>query len=589
MKALARAVLAALLTACSHGETRPGPITAAAPTGAGPAEKALSENPDGGSASEPPQPATEPARNPGRTRSPAPAPQEARVAADEIGRGGTPAAASQPSGAEKHKVKGVEFLALPPSDKPLVTIALRFKGGAADDPPDHAGATLLAARIMSEGGTKSLDAKQLQLALFPIATEIVARVDKEETTFFATVHKDNLDKLVPILVEVVGRPRWDVREFVRLRDAQVLDVSRRLRQGDDENLGKEALGELMYRNHLYGHATVGHVSDLRSITLEDLQQQAKDLFTLDRLTVGLSGGYPKDLPDRLAVALDELPNRGAAVAQIPAARPDPHPRYRLVEKPSEATAISCGMPWTLSRKDPDWAALSVARSAIGEHRQVNGRLMQRLREQRGLNYGDYAYIEHFQQQGGDMVTAQTFRARHQQDFTIWLRPVQNENRLFALRAALFELERSLEDEPFSPEEVEQTKGFLDGYILLHDQTDARKLGYALDDDFLGMHGFLEHWRAAVRSVTADQVNTAWRKWMKPGNLLCVLVGPGMEEAKKTILADAETPMHYQKDAQGNAPQKPAALLETDRAVNRTSFGAKGANEVEIVPVEKMFE
>jgi hypothetical protein len=77
--------------------------------------------------------------------------------------------------------------------------------------------------------------------------------------------------------------------------------------------------------------------------------------------------------------------------------------------------------------------------------------------------------------------------------------------------------------------------------------------------------------------------------MKPRDLQCVLVGPGMEEAKKTILADAETPMHYQKDAQGNVQQKPAALLETDRAVNRTPFGAKGAQDVEIVPVAKMFE
>jgi zinc protease len=490
---------------------------------------------------------------------------------------------------EKPKVKGIEFLALPPSDKPLVTIALRFKGGAAGDPKGKGGATLLAARIMSEGGTKALDAKDLQLALFPMATDVVARVDKEQTTFFATVHKDNLDKLLPILVDVVERPRWDARELVRLRDAQVLDVSRRLRQGDDENLGKEALAELMYRGHSYGHATPGHVSDLRSITLEDLRALAENLFTVDRLTVGIAGGYPKDLPERIAGAFSELPHHGAAIAKVPAATAHPQPRYLLVEKGSEASAVSCGIPWALSHEDPDWPAMSIARSAFGEHRQFNGRLMQRLREQRGLNYGDYAYIEHFQQQGGDAATAQTYRARHQQDFTIWLRPVQNENRLFALRAALYELDRSLEDEPFSAGEVEQTKGFLDGYLLLYDQTDARKLGYALDDDFLGVQDFLQKWRAALPSVTAEQVNSAWRKWVKREELQCVVVGPGMEQAKKAILAGGETPMHYQKDAQGNVPQKPAALLDTDRAVNRTSFGARGPGDVEVLPVDKMFE
>ena len=70
------------------------------------------------------------------------------------------------------------------------------------------------------------------------------------------------------------RPRWDPREFERLRDATVNDVEKRLRQGDDENLGKEALYEVMYRGHPYGRLTEGHVADLRSISLEELKAHA---------------------------------------------------------------------------------------------------------------------------------------------------------------------------------------------------------------------------------------------------------------------------------------------------------------------------
>ena len=441
---------------------------------------------------------------------------------------------------------------------------------------------------MAEGGTQDLDARSLILALFPMATSIDDRVDKELTTFSATVHRDNLEKLLPILIDVVAHPRWDPREFARLREAAVIDVEKRLRQGDDENLGKEALGELIYRGHPYGRLTEGHVADLKALTLEEVKAHAAKIFTVDRLTVGVAGGYPPGLSERVAAAIAGLPRTGARSAAI--AQQQPHgPRYLLIEKQGEATAISCGFPWQLSHADPDWASLSVARSAFGEHRQFNGRLMQRLREQRGLNYGDYAYIEHFQQQGGNAATAQLGRARHQQDFTIWLRPVQNENRLFALRAALHELSRSLEGEPFSDDEVQQTKGFLDGYILLFDQTDARKLGYTLDGDFLGTPDFLRRWRIGVREVSAADVNAAWKKWVKPEALECVLVGPGMDEVKRALLSDAETPMHYQKDAQGNVPEKPAALLEVDRAVNRTSFGARGEQDVAVVAVEKVFE
>jgi zinc protease len=261
----------------------------------------------------------------------------------------------------------------------------------------------------------------------------------------------------------------------------------------------------------------------------------------------------------------------------------------LVEKESDSTAVSMGLPWQLSRKDADWAAMSIARSAIGEHRQLNGRLMLRLREMRGLNYGDYAYIEHFEQEGGDAATAQTGRARRQQDFTVWLRPVRNDNRLFAVRAALYQLARSLQEEPFTQEELEQTKGFLDGYILLFDQTDARRLGYALDDAFYVMNDFLGEWRASLRGVTADQVNAAWRKWMDPSKLEIVMAGKDMAAVKKAILSGEPTPIAYQRDAAGKTPEKPAAQLAADKEMASFPFGAQGDEDVVVVPVVKMFE
>ena len=167
--------------------------------------------------------------------------------------------------------------------------------------------------------------------------------------------------------------------------------------------------------------------------------------------------------------------------------------------------------------------------------------------------------------------------------------MRDENRLFALRAALRELERSLGGDPFSPEEVEQTKGFLDGYILLFDQTDARKLGYALDDQFYGMPGFLAAWRASLRRVTADQVNAAWRKWIDPSKLEIVLAGKDMAAVKKTVLAGDPTPIQYQRDATGKTPDKSAAQLAADKEIEKFPFGAQGEADVQIVPVDRMFE
>jgi zinc protease len=441
---------------------------------------------------------------------------------------------------------------------------------------------------MSEGGTQALDAKALLTALFPLAAELNVRVDKELTTFSGRVHKDHLAKFLPIFTDVLLHPRFDPSEFKRQREDAVNDIEKRLRQGDDEELGKSALGELLYNDHPYGRLTLGHASDLKKLTLDDLKTHAAKVFTQDRLTIAIAGPRADGMGKELAQALSALPAKSDPVAAIPAEQPH-GPRFLLVEKVSDSTAISMGMPYGLSRKDPDWAAMSIARSAFGEHRQFNGRLMSRLRELRGLNYGDYAYLEAFRQEGGDASQAQAGRARHQQEFSIWLRPVQDENRLFAVRAALYELQKSLTDEPFTAAEVEQTKGFLDGYLLLFDQTETRRLGYALDDAFYGMTNFLGTWHQALHQVTAAQVNAAWRKWVDPAKLEIVMAGKDMAAVKQAILSNAATPIHYQVDAAGKSAEKPAAQLATDKEIEKLSFGAKGDADVSVVKVSDEFE
>ncbi len=477
---------------------------------------------------------------------------------------------------------------LPPSTQALVAVELRFRTGSVDDPEGQKGITALAARVMFEGGTQALTSQQLLEALFPYAPAWSARVDKEQTTFSIRVHRDGLETVAGLLVDAVVRPRWDGREFNRLRDAVVNDIDKRLRQGDDENLGKEALGEFLFAGHRYGWLTQGHVGDLRRLTLDMVRAHAARVFTLDRLSIGIAGGYPPGLQARLTDALKALPATGAPAPGLTAARPQ-RPRFLLVQKTTDSTAISLGFPWALGRGSPDWAAMSVARSAFGEHRQFNGRLMQRLREKRGLNYGDYAYLEYFAQEGGEAATAQTGRARRQQAFSIWLRPVQHDNALFAVRAALYELQRSVGPEPFSEEEVARTRSFLDGYVLLFAQTDARKLGYALDDQFLDVKDFLKDWRAALPGVTTAQVNDAWRRWVRPEDVQIVIVTPDAAALKQAILANAPSPRSLPKDAQGKAQLPPAAVTAEDTVIATLPFGARGEDDVRVVPVGELFQ
>ena len=161
-----------------------------------------------------------------------------------------------------------------------------------------------------------------------------------------------------------------------------------------------------------------------------------------------------------------------------------------------------GFSWDVRRGDPDFPALVVAVSALGEHRQGAAfRLFEELREIRGLNYGDYAYPEHFVQAPGGALPAVN-HPRSYQEFTVWIRPVEPQHRLFAIRAALYEIDRWAK-QGLSQEELDRVKQFLAGYTLTFDQTDARKLGYALDDRFYGLERpWLETLRARDRRAEA---------------------------------------------------------------------------------------
>ena len=124
------------------------------------------------------------------------------------------------------------------------------------------------------------------------------------------------------------------------------------------------------------------------------------------ITPVAAGGVDDAFRSRLAKDFAAgLPAGKAAVPDLPAPAEPRDLELTIVEKPTIATAISLGFPLDVTRADDDFYALAVAGSAFGEHRTFNGRLMKNMRGKRGLNYGDYAYIENFIQDGGQHVSS----------------------------------------------------------------------------------------------------------------------------------------------------------------------------------------
>jgi zinc protease len=396
--------------------------------------------------------------------------------------------------------------------------------------------------------------------------------------FSGTIHRDNLGAYLPLVTEMITHPRFEPQDFERLRNEALDYVTKTLRGNNDEELGKWALQVELYKDHPYGHPDRGTAGGLNAITLDDVKRFHHTYYTRGAINLGLAGGFGQATPALMEHELAKLPAAGPDIPRLPAPRTPKGLEITIVEKPADATAMSIGFPLDVTRREDDFYALAVANSYLGEHRTFNGKLMVDLRGKRGLNYGDYSYIEDFIQEGGSTFPTPN-NARRQAYFSIWIRPVPADKAIFALRAALWELDRLVE-KGLSPQDFEATRAFLLNYSKLWVQTLSRRLGYAIDGEFYGRKDLVAELAERLPKLTVHQVNAAVRKYLKTEGMKVAIVARDAAVLRELLTSAKPTPLTY--DTQGT----PEDILSEDKQI--AIFPLKDVS-VKIVPVEQMFQ
>jgi zinc protease len=447
---------------------------------------------------------------------------------------------------------------LPIPGSPLITFRIQFGVGAIDDPEKRFGLNTLTALTIGEGGTGDLTYRQVIDRLFPMAASIQAHPDREVTTYVAQVHRDHLEEFYGLLSGILLRPRFDPNDFRRHRDLLIAAIETSLRGQDDEELGKEALSAFLFAGHPYGHPVLGTVEGLRAITLDDVKGHYRRHYTRGALLAGVAGGYPESLLPSIARDFRGLPAGETARPALPRPAAIRGMELFLVEKAEETVAISLGFPLPVTRADREFYPLMVANSYLGEHRTFNGRLMNVMRADRGLNYGDYSYIETFLQEGGSSVPL-TNIPRRQQTFSIWIRPVARANAAFALKQAVRELRRLI-DRGLTAEEFEATRRYLLNASRLWAGSQSRRLGHQMDARFYGLASFLERVQEELPRLRIDQVNAAVKAHLTAADLKVAMVGPEMRRLAEELQGAAPTPIRYQ------TPTTDSGLLAEDEQI-----------------------
>jgi len=467
-----------------------------------------------------------------------------------------------------------------PNRSPLITFRILLMTGSASDPKGKEGVAALTAAMLTEGGTRARTYSEITEAMYPIATSFDWQIDKEMTVFSGTTHADNLNKYYALVHEMVLDPGFRQDDFTRLKTEAINYLKVSLRGGNDEELGKEVLYNMIYpESHPYGHQNRGDVSSLEALTVDDVRAFYREHYTRANLVIGLAGGYPASFPKRMETEFAKLPKGIARPARF--ARPafDPGMKIEIVQRETRSTALSLGFPLAVTRADKDWPAVAVIASYFGQHRSSNSYLYQRLREARGLNYGDYAYIEYFPR-GMFQFQPDPNLGRQQQIFQIWIRPVEPQNGHFVLRAALYEYDR-LVREGMTREAFESTKEFLTKYVNVLTSTQDAQLGYALDSRYYRIPDFNTYMREQLAKLTLEDVNNALRKYLKSDGMRIAIITKDAAGLRDAILSNRPSPITY------NAP-KPKEITDQDKIIQAYKIDVRPENVV-IVPVEKVFQ
>ena len=502
---------------------------------------------------------------------------------------------------------------LPIKDDPTVAFRLWFKVGVQDDPAGKYGLAAITAALISDGATRANTYEQILDKLAPLAAGYSATAGTEMTVVAGRVHRDNLDRFYPLLLDAVREPAFTQSDLDRVKSRAINYLQKTLHYSSDEELGKAVLYNNIFAGTPYGHLTVGTVDSVKSITVDDVRDFYRRHFTRQNVVIGLGGGYDAVLLEKLRVDLGALPagqttvtsaakrskslskfvaklrgktpmaepsvQSAAAAAPIIAPKQILGRQMTIVEKDCNATAISMGFPIHVLRGSTDWYALALANCWLGQHRNQNSHLFQVIREARGLNYGDFTYIEHFPNGGQSLVPPPNV-ARRQQSFEMWIRPVPNANRHFALRAAMREYQHFV-DHGLTEEEFNEAKQFLRKFVLHLAPTTNERLGYALDDRFYGIDGsHLEIFRRRMDEVTRAEVNAAIRKHLQYENLQIAIVTKDAEAFKKALVEETPSPITY-------ATPKPDSVLKEDREIAVFPLHIK-AEDIRIVPVAELF-
>lgn len=398
---------------------------------------------------------------------------------------------------------GIEAWLVESRQVPLIAMQYGFTGGAAQDPDGKEGLSYFVSGMLNEGAG-DLDATAFQEREEDLAVKMKFDATRDAFTgSFQTLTK-NRDEAFELLRLALNEPRFDEDAVGRI-GAQIA-TGLKFDLNDPRKVASREWFRLAFDGHPYSNPLKGDANSVKSITSADLKDYARRVFARDTLKVAVVGDIDaKTLGGVLDRVFGGLPEK-SDLRKVAEVKPVEGPVRKVVEMNVPQSVAQFGM-LGIKRNDDDFIPSYILNYILGGG-GFNSRLMEEVREKRGLAYSVYSYLSPYKHSA------------------VYVGNVATENKSVgqSLEVIKAELKRMAEDGP-TGEELDNAKQYLTGSYPLRFDTSSKIASQLLwvQIEDLGIDYFDKR-NGLIEAVTLDDVKRVARRLLASGGLIVTIVG-----------------------------------------------------------------
>jgi zinc protease len=172
-------------------------------------------------------------------------------------------------------VNGVKVI-VQPSGNEIVEVQTIIKGGVQNYPADKAGIESLALSALTECGTKNYDKNSFKNKLDKVSAQVYGYTTKDYAVYRMNCIKGDFDTVWPLYTEALTQPRFDEKEFARVKQDAINNLKAQNSQ-PDAAIDKYA-EQVAFAGRDYAKDPSGTVASLQSFTAEATKAYYQSIF-----------------------------------------------------------------------------------------------------------------------------------------------------------------------------------------------------------------------------------------------------------------------------------------------------------------------